>query len=85
MFLHIKELLIKEDYNIIITFTNNEVLQIDFKNELEGEIFKPLLDKNFFKKAYINKDTLTIEWPNGADFAPEYLYEIGIKQKNKVA
>jgi len=41
---------------------------------LYGEIFGPLRDKEFFKKVFVT--SRTIEWPNGADFAPEYLFEI---------
>ncbi len=28
----------------------------------------------------INPDTLTVEWSNGADFAPEFLYELAQQQ-----
>lgn len=34
-----------------------------------------------FKKVYVNPNTKTIEWPSGADFAPEFLYGIGVEVK----
>ena len=36
---------------------------------------KPLKERDTFARFTLND--FTIEWPNGADFAPEYLYEIG--------
>jgi hypothetical protein len=50
---------------------------IDLEKELVGKVFEPLKDKNYFKTFTIKFNT--IEWDNGADFAPEYLYEIGQK------
>ena len=64
-----------KDYCIAITFSNGVKKIINLEKELLGEVFKPLNDKDFFKTFTINP--FTIEWSNGADFAPEFLYEIG--------
>ena len=46
---------------------------VDFTPWLRGEVFKPLRDVKFFKKFFIAGGTVC--WPNGADVAPETLYE----------
>lgn len=63
-------------YRIKLWFNNNVVKEIDLANSLNGEIFMPLRDINYFKNFSIKFNT--IEWENGADFAPEYLYEHGV-------
>lgn len=46
---------------------------VDFEDWLDGPIFEPLRDVAFFQRFYIEAGTLV--WPNGADIAPEALYE----------
>ena len=74
MFLHIDEAQYLENYSLKLKFNNNKVKQVDLKDELYGEVFEPLKDKDFFKDFFISHNT--IEWKNGADFAPEFLYNI---------
>ncbi len=46
-------------------------------DEPYGEVFEPPKELAVFKQVAVNHETNTIEWPNGADFAPEFLYKIG--------
>jgi len=74
MFLHITDVEHLDDYRLHLTFSNGAEGIVDLSDELFGEIFEQLRDIELFKQVYIT--SRTIEWPNGADFAPEFLYEI---------
>jgi len=49
---------------------------VDFKDELTGGIFEALRDPAYFRSFSFQAQFGTIEWDNGADFAPEFLYEM---------
>ena len=51
---------------------------VDLKSHLTGEIFEPLRQIEQFRRARLNTDLDTVVWDNGADMAPEFLYEIGV-------
>jgi hypothetical protein len=46
---------------------------VDLSAELTGAIFAELRDPKKFKEAYLDPELRTVCWPNGADFAPEFL------------
>ena len=82
MFLHVTRVIAVQAYEVELEFSDGLIKKVDLSNELYGEVFEPLKDTELFKQILLNQETGTIEWPNGADFAPEFLYEIGkeIKQ-----
>jgi len=60
-------------YRIHVTFDDGVEATIDFRRWLKGPVFTPLKDRKFFQRFFL--DGWTIAWPNGADIAPETLYE----------
>ncbi len=61
------------NYKIKLTFDTGEKKIADCAQWLEGEVFEPLKNKDYFRSFFVNG--WTISWPNGADIAPETLYE----------
>jgi len=67
-----------ENFKVELTFNDGIVGTVDLKDHLKGEVFEPLNDVAFFKNFELDSWTLT--WPNDSDFAPEFLYELAMKQ-----
>lgn len=81
MILKVTNAVYKGAYTILLTFNNGERKLVNLENsifEVEWEIFKPLRDVDYFKSFSIHLNTIC--WQNEADFAPEYLYEIGASE-----
>ena len=71
-----------KDFVLELDFDDGTKKSVDFSLWLDGEVFEPLKNKTFFKKFFL--DGTTVAWPNGADIAPETLYEaIDIGGNNK--
>ena len=68
-----------------VKYLSGHKIAITFEDGVEGEIdlndlvdftgvFKLLKDDKGCAQVFVNKDTGTIEWPNGADIDPVVLY-----------
>jgi len=74
----VRDLSYVSEYKLLLSFEDGSVRLVDLERELEGEIFEPLADINYFKTVRVNPDLDTIVWDNGADMSPDFLYEIGV-------
>jgi len=71
----VKEAKYVQGFSIHLRFSDGVEGTVDLVEELQGEVFEPLNDPDYFRQFSVHPELHTIVWPNGADFAPEFLYE----------
>ena len=82
---------IVDKYTIQVEFDDGLKKTINLEPILHGPIFRPLRDPTLFAQASLNMDFGALEWPNGADIAPNVLHNwstyapIIIKQRQELA
>ncbi len=69
-----------EGYKLKLSFNDGTIGTVNLEEELYGQVFEPLKKVEFFKNFQL--DAWTVCWPNGADFAPEFLYEMALKNQD---
>ena len=60
-------------HRIFLVFNDGVENTVDFSDWLAGPVFEPLKEPGYFERFFLDGGTVT--WPNGADIAPETLYE----------
>lgn len=65
-----------KDYTMDLEFSNGKTRRVDFLPLLKGKLFEPL--KNMTNFIQFGLTHWTLEWSNGADFAPDFLYKQGV-------
>jgi len=78
----VKEVKFISRYQLLLAFEDGVRKLVDMEPHLDGEIFEPLKDVDYFKTVRVNPDIDTIAWENGADFSPDFLYEVGTEVKD---
>lgn len=63
------------EYVVWLRFQDGTSGEVDIQPSFKGPVFEPLKDIEYFKKVRVDSEIGTIVWPNGADVAPETLYE----------
>ncbi len=58
---------------IWLRFSDGAEGEVDLSSEIHGEVFEPLHDVEYFRHFEVSRELGTVVWPNGADFAPEFL------------
>ena len=63
-------------HSLALRFNDGASRRVNLLPELEGPVFEPLRDPEYFSCVVLDPLAGTVAWPNGADFAPEFLREL---------
>jgi hypothetical protein len=72
---HVVEARYLHDYKVWLEFNDGRKGVVDLADELYGDEHTPLRDRDTFARFYLDHGLASIAWLEGADFAPEFLYE----------
>jgi hypothetical protein len=74
--LHILEAKPCGECSLEVLFSDGVRKRVDLSSFLTGPVFKPLRDPQYFARVVVDPECGTVVWPNGADLAPEALYDL---------
>jgi hypothetical protein len=63
------------DHSLRLLFDDGTAGDVDLSLMEWTGVFEPLRDQAFVATVRVDPDAATVVWPNGADLAPETLYE----------
>ena len=63
------------DYVVWLRFDDGVTGEVDLSDRLYGPVFEPFQDSEYFQTFQVHAELHTLVWPNGADFAPEFLQD----------
>lgn len=75
MHYHVIEARHVRDHIVWLRFRDGTCGEVDLGPELRGPVFAALRDASVFATFRIDPEFHTLVWPNGADFAPEFLHD----------
>lgn len=81
MILRILEAKLCGPYSLWLRFSDGTSKCVDVSPLLQGPVFEPLREPDFFAQVELDPVCGTVVWPNGADFAPEALYELAAQKE----
>ena len=76
MILRITTARVTRPHLLELKFNDGSEKTVDVRPLLTGPVFEPLRAGEFFARMYLDDVCGTVTWPNGADLAPEALYEL---------
>jgi len=63
-----------DDYQLFVSFDDGTQGVISLQDRLFGPVFEPLRDPAIFRQVIVDEFG-AIAWPNGADLAPDAVYQ----------
>ncbi|REJ89327.1 MAG: DUF2442 domain-containing protein, partial [Planctomycetota bacterium] len=76
MILRITQAEVTGPHSLALAFNDGTKKTVEVTSLLDGPVFEPLKEPAYFAQATLDSVCGTVVWPNGADFAPEALYEL---------
>ncbi|MDA8377383.1 MAG: DUF2442 domain-containing protein [Phycisphaerae bacterium] len=77
MYKSVKSVKACERFQLEVEFMDGLRSRVDLSARLFGAVFEPLRDTKLFEQVYVDEFG-AVCWPNGADLAPDALYETAV-------
>ncbi len=78
MYPSVTKVIYKDNYHVYVEFDNNECGILNMEPFLDFGVFSQIKDLNLFSKVRVSFDT--IEWENGIDLDPQFVYDKCVKE-----